>query len=283
VTTSESNLSLGPDELTVRNELWEHDADDRSLESFGPPDKSKLAFDSRPPSSYGGHEHESPQFNKPLSHAGSYPELRYSRYQIPQLGYEPSQALSLSRPDNLREMRDELSNPIGTTHAAERQSIYSLVDPGIHRQSAQDVPRLQSRPQSHHFEDRYVPLTDLGCGAAKQTSSLLGSTQSGGYPANGQRRYGETLGPSNLISGDSLLNSIVRICAQADLETLTKRSVRQQLEEEYGVDLGSRKDEISRMVERVIEHDVSPKHMTALTNRPMLSDALATCSRQSIV
>jgi len=277
-----SHFYLGTDELTTRNELWENDADDRSLVSFGLPDRSKLAFDSRPPSSYGGHEHESPQFNKPLSHAGSYPELRYSTYQIPQLGYEPSLALSLSRPDNLCEMRDGLSNPIGTTHAAERQSISSLVDPVNHRQPAQDVPRLQSRPPSHHFEDRYVALTDLEGGAAKQTSSLLGSTQSGGYSANGQRRYGETLGTSNLISGDSLLNSIVRICAQADLETLTKRSVRQQLEEEYGVDLGSRKEEISRMVERVIEHDVGSKDMTALTNRPMLNDALATC-RQFIV
>lgn len=59
------------------------------------------------------------------------------------------------------------------------------------------------------------------------------------------------------ITGAALHASIVRICAEADLETMTKRSVRQQLEQEYGIDMGGRKDEISRIVEAVIEQDVN--------------------------
>jgi hypothetical protein len=35
---------------------------------------------------------------------------------------------------------------------------------------------------------------------------------------------------------------------------MTKRSVRQELEAEYGIDLGGRKDEIGRIVEAVIEN-----------------------------
>jgi chitin synthase len=62
---------------------------------------------------------------------------------------------------------------------------------------------------------------------------------------------------STYISGAALHASIVKICAEADLEMMTKRSVRQKLEEEYGTDLGGRKDEISRIVEAVIEQDVS--------------------------
>ena len=49
----------------------------------------------------------------------------------------------------------------------------------------------------------------------------------------------------------------MRICAEADLETMTKRSVRQKLEQEYGMNLGGRRGEISRLVEAVIEEDVS--------------------------
>ena len=256
MTTSESNLSLGPDELTVRNELWEHDADDRSLESFGPPDKSKLAFDSRPPSSYGDHEYQSPHFNKPLSHVGSFSELPHSSYQIPHLGYEPSLAYSPSRPESLHGVRDSISMPIGPTLGAEHQSVYSLDlrHPVNHRQPEPDALWAQSRAQSHYTQDRHVSLTDLEATVVKQTTSLLDPTQRGGYHEHG----------AGLISSASLHNSIARICDEADLENLTKRNVRQRLEQEYGVDLGSRKDEISRIVEAVIEHDVSPMHFAGI-------------------
>lgn len=49
-----------------------------------------------------------------------------------------------------------------------------------------------------------------------------------------------------------LESSIRRICQGADLDTMTKKHVRRQLEEEYGVSLASRKDELGRLVEDVL-------------------------------
>jgi hypothetical protein len=239
-----------------RNELWEHDADDRSLDSFGPPGKSKLALDSRPPSSYGGHEYEPPHFNQALSHAGSYSELRHSSYQIPHLGYEPSLPYSPSRPESLRH---GFGLPVAPIDDRRSRSVYSVDvrDPVLQRQSTHDVLGTQSRPQSYHyFEDRRDPRVDTEGAALRQATSFLGSTRGGDTVERNP-----LVGPES-ISSASLYSSIIRICAEADLETLTKRSVRQHLEQEYEVDLGSRKDEISRMVEAVIEQDVSPKCTT---------------------
>jgi hypothetical protein len=58
-------------------------------------------------------------------------------------------------------------------------------------------------------------------------------------------------------SASALKVSIERICREADLQTLTKRSIRHQLEKEYKLNLADRKDEINRIVESVIERDVS--------------------------
>lgn len=54
------------------------------------------------------------------------------------------------------------------------------------------------------------------------------------------------------IPVSELERSIRRICAGADLDNLTKKGVRKQLEEEFGVGLGARKDEIGRIIERVL-------------------------------
>ncbi|KAK8846712.1 hypothetical protein IAR55_005799 [Kwoniella newhampshirensis] len=59
------------------------------------------------------------------------------------------------------------------------------------------------------------------------------------------------LGPQG-ISDDRLETSIKKICAEADLDKLTKKGVRRQLEEEYGVELGGRKETINRIIESVL-------------------------------
>nr|XP_031861862.1 uncharacterized protein CI109_002691 [Kwoniella shandongensis]KAA5528934.1 hypothetical protein CI109_002691 [Kwoniella shandongensis] len=59
------------------------------------------------------------------------------------------------------------------------------------------------------------------------------------------------LGPQG-ISEAQLESSIKRICGEADLDTLTKKGVRKQLEEEYGVDLVARKEMINRIIEAVL-------------------------------
>lgn len=54
------------------------------------------------------------------------------------------------------------------------------------------------------------------------------------------------------ISPEELITVIHRICVTADLDTLTKKGVRKQLEQEFGVELLSRKDEINRAIEQVL-------------------------------
>ena len=54
------------------------------------------------------------------------------------------------------------------------------------------------------------------------------------------------------ITEAQLESSIRRICGGADLDQLTKKGVRKQLEEEYGVGLGGRKEAINRIIERVL-------------------------------
>lgn len=54
------------------------------------------------------------------------------------------------------------------------------------------------------------------------------------------------------LSDAQLEASIRRITDSADLDTLTKKGVRKQLETEYGISLASRKDTINRIIESVL-------------------------------
>ena len=54
------------------------------------------------------------------------------------------------------------------------------------------------------------------------------------------------------ITDAQLESSITRICAGANLDQLTKKGVRKQLEMEYGVGLGSRKEAINKIIEKVL-------------------------------
>lgn len=60
-----------------------------------------------------------------------------------------------------------------------------------------------------------------------------------------------SLGDSG-ITDSQLEGSIRHICANADLDNLTKKGVRKQLEEEYAVSLTARKDTINRIIEAVL-------------------------------
>ena len=190
----------------------------------------------------------------------SYPELRHSAYEIPQLGYgspigfAPSHVPSASVDDRgiSRDVYGRAGAPSG---GLETQSIYGVDShvPALYPSyvpatpwTDSDIP--QPRPLSAHLLNKGDSFEALSHSQPplRRDSSEFG--RGGLY---------SSMADSSSISGAALHASIVRICAEADLETLTKRSVRRQLEREYGTDLGGRKDEIGRIVEAVIEHEVS--------------------------
>ncbi|KAL7424340.1 hypothetical protein Q5752_000022 [Cryptotrichosporon argae] len=83
----------------------------------------------------------------------------------------------------------------------------------------------------------YAGSVASAVGAGAGTGAVTGATGPGahGEPSDAQ-----------------LEESIKRICASADLDTLTKKRVRIELEKEYGVGLVERKDFINRVIERVL-------------------------------
>lgn len=97
------------------------------------------------------------------------------------------------------------------------------VMPPQNRQSSSYFPPQGQQPGTNYLSDLSLP----------QDSSL-----------------GELSGEA--VTDERLENSIRSICIGADLETLTKKGVRKQLEAEYGVGLGSRKDGINRLIEKVL-------------------------------
>lgn len=54
------------------------------------------------------------------------------------------------------------------------------------------------------------------------------------------------------ITDSQLERSIRKICANAELDKLTKKGVRKELEREYGVELAERREAINRLVEKVL-------------------------------
>ena len=47
-------------------------------------------------------------------------------------------------------------------------------------------------------------------------------------------------------------NAVERVLRDADLTTVTKREIRRQLEDQYGMDLSSRKQAINAAIDRVL-------------------------------
>lgn len=194
----------------------------------------------------------------------SYAELRHSAYGVPQLGYGSPVGYTTHQPSNTnagelgisRGVYETIGAPSGGTH---NQSIYGA-DPHVSAMFNSYEPAAawaqsgipHSRPSSAHVLGQGTSFEALPRDQAplRQESYHAGASELG----REERDSGEGNHPS--ITGAALHASIVRICAEADLETMTKRSVRQQLEQEYGIDMGGRKDEISRIVETVIEEDV---------------------------
>lgn len=57
---------------------------------------------------------------------------------------------------------------------------------------------------------------------------------------------------ADAITDAALAAEIREICRGADLDTLTKKGVRRELEARFGVDLGARKETINTLIARVL-------------------------------
>lgn len=110
-----------------------------------------------------------------------------------------------------------------------RASSYSLVNAPL-------PPQFDHRVSSYS----YAPQ---GQATSRPPSSFLPELAVDSAPV--------TLGEAG-ITDAQLEHSIRQICAGADLDRLTKKGVRKQLEVEYGVGLAARKDGINRIIEQVL-------------------------------
>lgn len=223
-------------------------------------------MNSRPPSSYGGNPLDSPHV-RALSSAASYPELRNSAYEIHHLGYDSRLPFLPSHSQNsgIGE-RGSGRNAYGGVNAygeveassgdQEHRAVHAdefnapvTFQPFAHTSPAPH----QDRPMSAHLSERGHPIQAFFHGESPSRQDRLFRD---GPAEHGPGERDMLQNGSSAITGAALHASITRICSEADLETMTKRSVRRQLEQEYGVDLGERKDEISRIVEAVMYEEV---------------------------
>lgn len=266
-----------------RNELWDHESN-HSLGSYLPPQRGE--YDSRPPSAYGGYDNYGPN-SRGISPAASYKDLRPgSTFEPPQLPYNGNMMGSpmsgaVHLPGDNRSMYggsaygDARSGYGGSFygHPAQqyrgstyslaatgppgfdpRASSYSLIAPqqppfdqrvssySFHQPDPQAQAQAASRTSSYSFAQPAAPA-QAPPPASRPVSNFLGDLSTETAPIS--------LGAEG-ITDAQLEGSIRRICAGADLDNLTKKGVRKQLEEEYEVGLGGRKESINRIIEQVL-------------------------------
>ncbi|RXK42203.1 chitin synthase [Tremella mesenterica] len=233
------------------NELWDHESS-HSHGSFIPQKDHPFqdhtgngyGYGSRAPSSYGGDNFEPPMRN--MSHAGSYVDLRAasrppSSYNpLPHPGYAGSMTGSYHPPGNF----DQRSFYAG--------SIYNQPPPPMIQMGQMGTMPPQGGTDRQSSYSYFDPAQARG-----SSYSLSNQIQTSGQnqPSAGMLPEvaipGLSLGQAGVTDGQLEL-SIRRICQGADLDKLTKKGVRKQLEEEYGCDFSERKDAIGKIIERVL-------------------------------
>ncbi|WRT65066.1 uncharacterized protein IL334_002008 [Kwoniella shivajii] len=132
------------------------------------------------------------------------------------------------------------NNMIGLDPRISSYSTYNPPPPEQRQQFAEPhqrsspVPQSHSRPVSNFLSEVPLPF---------DSSNSNSNSNAGGM--------GISLGPQG-IPESQLESSIRNICKNSDLDTLTKKMVRKQLEDEYQVNLSTRKDSINRIIEMVL-------------------------------
>ncbi|OCF76617.1 chitin synthase [Kwoniella mangroviensis CBS 8886] len=175
--------------------------------------------------------------------AGQQPMLDHRTSSYSLHGNNPQMGMGMAMggmPPMGMGMQGGNGNMIGLDH---RISSYSSFNP--------PPPSQQHQYQSPYGDTtQYQQRSPLSQPGSRPVSNFLGDA---GIPpsASNDNNIGLSLGPEGITEAQ-LEVSIRRICAESDLDTLTKKVVRKKLEEEFGVGLGGRKDSINRIIEQVL-------------------------------
>jgi chitin synthase len=73
-----------------------------------------------------------------------------------------------------------------------------------------------------------------------------------GFDMGGLTSGGSGHGHGGLPSAAEIENAVQNVLRTADLNTVTKREIRRQLEDEFGMDLSSRKTAINAAIDRIL-------------------------------
>lgn len=198
-----------------------------------------------------------------LTPMGSYQDLQAqsraaSLYAAPQLPYggmgDPAMSPFASNP-NLHDMR------AGSMY--DNRSLYQAAPgPGSAYNPFYGQPQLEHRSSAYSLNQQAQAQAQSRPGSQFMNPSNM--THSSRPPT--QILPEMDWAPLDMgeagISDAKLESSIRRICAEADLDTLTKKGVRKQLEQEHGVGLDKRKETINRIIEKVLNGE-------SLCPRPM--------------
>ena len=247
-------------QLTGRNELWDHESN-HSLNSYLPGggvksdhpfQDSQGYYGSRAPSSYGG-DYMQPDPYQPdrrtISQAGSYRDLRAGSRPV---SYAfPGAPVAGSVTDSLGRR--------GGPGQWDQRSFYAGSIYNAPSAPPPQMPPMEQRHSSYSFYQQDPRASSYSlAGPTMGPSPSVGAEYGGGVQTGSTAQLLPDLHTEELSMGQAgvtdtqLELSIRKICQNADLDKLTKKGVRKQLEGEYGCDFGPRKDVIGRLIEKVL-------------------------------
>ncbi|KAG8923717.1 hypothetical protein FRC02_010963 [Tulasnella sp. 418] len=200
------------------NELWDKESN-HSIGSWIPPQKFKdNEYESRGGSVYGRETVYDPPMNRSYSPAPS-------QFGLPQYGMgQPAPGYNGSGRNTPGSMRQSSFNLMG----GNGRSGYQQTD-YFDNSSRPMSGNILHQPTPSRPATQYLP--DIGAGAP-----LMSSPEDGG----------PTSGPSDA----SLELAVQAILREADLNSVTKREIRRQLEKQFGCDLSSKKGVINAAIDR---------------------------------
>jgi chitin synthase len=247
-------------ELIVRNELWDHESNHSG--SYLPPMKAEYDARSVAASGYGG------EYGRPGSvMTAQGPGNGYNPRGItPMASYQDlqaqSRAASFYAPPGsimgMNEMSPFASNPnLQQAGMYDNRSLYQAAPgPGSAYNSFYGGPQLgqqldhRASAYSLNQQAQAVPQGVVSRPSSQFLPPSRPATQV--LPEMNQNEWQPLdMGEAGITTA-KLEQSIRRICAEADLDNLTKKGVRKQLEQEHGVGLDQRKETINRIIEQVL-------------------------------